>query len=233
MKELLNFDVMSASINSTSLFSFFLSVTVSVVFAYVFKLIYHMYTDGGSSGGGVSRSFLIIAPAVTSIFLVIQFSLPLSLGLLGALSFVRFRTPIKEPEEIGFILVVIASSLSCAVFRYEVGIILAVVLLVVTFLKKALGEQNFLLNPKRSYDIFITSNKNVPVDCALSEKIIKTLNGKTSAANIVSASESEGQISYHVRVLDSKSKLSFADEVIRSLKAIQHVSQVNLIYNER
>ena len=36
----------------------------------------------------------------------------MSLGLLGALSIVRFRTPIKEPEEIGFLMVVIATSLA-------------------------------------------------------------------------------------------------------------------------
>jgi hypothetical protein len=34
--------------------------------------------------------------------------------LLGALSIVRFRTPVKEPEEIGFIMLVIAASLACA-----------------------------------------------------------------------------------------------------------------------
>jgi len=37
--------------------------------------------------------------------------------LLGALSIVRFRTPIKEPEEIGFIMLVIAASISIATFN--------------------------------------------------------------------------------------------------------------------
>ena len=36
---------------------------------------------------------------------------------LGALSIVRFRTPIKEPEEIGFIMLVVATSLCCATFN--------------------------------------------------------------------------------------------------------------------
>jgi hypothetical protein len=65
----------------------------------------------------VHRSFPLISIAVTAIFLCVQFSLPLSLGLLGSLSIVRFRTPIKEPEEIGFIMLVIASSLCCASFN--------------------------------------------------------------------------------------------------------------------
>jgi hypothetical protein len=48
------------------------------------------------------------------LFLGIQTSIPLSLGLLGALSFVRFRTPVKDPAEIGFLLVLIASSIGAS-----------------------------------------------------------------------------------------------------------------------
>ncbi len=48
-----------------------------------------------------------------------QLSLPLSLGLLGSLSIIRFRTPIKEPEEVGFIMLVIAASISCATFNFQ------------------------------------------------------------------------------------------------------------------
>ena len=71
---------------------------------------------------------MLIGPSITAIFIAIQFSLPLSLGLLGALSIVRFRTPIKEAEEIGFILLVVALSLSWATLNLQLlGILLAVV----------------------------------------------------------------------------------------------------------
>lgn len=59
-----------------------------------------------------------------------QFSLPLSLGLLGALSIVRFRTPIKEPEEVGFIMLTIATAISCATFNL---LFLLILLAVSTF----------------------------------------------------------------------------------------------------
>jgi hypothetical protein len=62
----------------------------------------------------VQKSFPLLGPSITAVFITIQFSLPLSLGLLGALSIVRFRTPIKEPEEIAFIMLVVAASLCCA-----------------------------------------------------------------------------------------------------------------------
>ena len=42
---------------------------------------------------------------------VVKSSLALSLGLVGALSIVRFRTPIKEPEELAYIFLAIALGL--------------------------------------------------------------------------------------------------------------------------
>ena len=61
---------------------------------------------------------------ITALFLGIQVSIPLSLGLLGALSFVRFRTPVKDPAEIGFLLLLIASSIGAATNNYLVTAIL-------------------------------------------------------------------------------------------------------------
>jgi hypothetical protein len=80
-------------------------------------LVYFLYQFFYSSrhiGAGVGRTFLIGGPAITLLFLVIQTSIPLGVGLLGALSFVRFRTPIKDPAEIGFLLLLIASSITAA-----------------------------------------------------------------------------------------------------------------------
>jgi hypothetical protein len=66
----------------------------------------------------MSRSFPLIAPSVTALFWLIQYSLPLSLGLLGALSFVRFRSPVKRAEDIGFILMIVGGALACSVNQY-------------------------------------------------------------------------------------------------------------------
>ena len=45
------------------------------------------------------------------IITVVKSSLALSLGLVGALSIVRFRTPIKEPEELAYLFIAIAMGL--------------------------------------------------------------------------------------------------------------------------
>jgi hypothetical protein len=89
-------------------------------------LYLHFYASR-ATGSQVHRAFPLLGISITAIFVSVQFSLPLSLGLLGALSIVRFRTPIKEPEEIGFIMLVIATSIACATFKLTlVGLILIV-----------------------------------------------------------------------------------------------------------
>jgi hypothetical protein len=85
------------------------------------------YREGEPVDVSISRSFPLMAPAVAMVFWLIQFSLPLSLGLLGALSFVRFRTPVKRAEDIAFILLVIASSLACAVGSFGSAALLLVI----------------------------------------------------------------------------------------------------------
>ena len=53
----------------------------------------------------------ILSAVVFLVIIVVKTSLALSLGLVGALSIVRFRTPIKEPEELVYLFLAIAIGL--------------------------------------------------------------------------------------------------------------------------
>ena len=90
----------------------------ALVCSIVALLMYKYFYASEHVGAGVQRSFLLMGPAITALFLGIQFSLPLSLGLLGALSIIRFRTPVKDPAEIGFVMLLIAAAIGSATFNY-------------------------------------------------------------------------------------------------------------------
>ena len=105
-----------------------IAIGFSLVAAIVAYLMYHLFYGSRHIGAGVHRTFIIGGPAITALFIGIQTSIPLSLGLLGALSFVRFRTPIKDPAEIGFLLLLIASSIGAATSNFLItGILFALV----------------------------------------------------------------------------------------------------------
>ena len=58
-----------------------------------------------------SNIFPFITLTIVLVIYIVKSSLALSLGLVGALSIVRFRTPIKEPEELAYIFICIAAGL--------------------------------------------------------------------------------------------------------------------------
>jgi hypothetical protein len=101
-----------------------IAIGFSLLAAIVAYLMYQLFYGSRHIGAGVHRTFLIGGPAITVLFLGIQTSIPLSLGLLGALSFVRFRTPVKDPAEIGFLLLLIASSIGAATSNFLITTIL-------------------------------------------------------------------------------------------------------------
>jgi hypothetical protein len=103
------------------------AIGFSLVAAIVAYLMYQLFYGSRHIGAGVHRTFIIGGPAITTLFIGIQTSIPLSLGLLGALSFVRFRTPVKDPAEIGFLLLLIASSIGAATSNFLITTILFVV----------------------------------------------------------------------------------------------------------
>jgi hypothetical protein len=108
---------------------FIFLMAISLAGSLLASYLYLQFYSSRATGSQVYRAFPLLGLSITAIFVCIQFSLPLSLGLLGALSIVRFRTPIKEPEEIGFIMLVIAASIATATFKLAfVGILFAVAL---------------------------------------------------------------------------------------------------------
>ena len=100
------------------------AIGFSLIAAIVAYLMYQLFYGSQHIGAGVHRTFIIGGPAITVLLLAIQTSIPLSLGLLGSLSIVRFRTPVKDPAEIGFLLLLIASSICAATNNYLVITIL-------------------------------------------------------------------------------------------------------------
>jgi Domain of unknown function (DUF4956) len=115
------------NMQAIGLLPFIFLMAVSLVGSLVSSFLYVQFYSSRATGSQVHRAFPLLGLSITAIFVCIQFSLPLSLGLLGALSIVRFRTPIKEPEEIGFIMLVIATSIATATFKLQfVGIIFGV-----------------------------------------------------------------------------------------------------------
>ena len=89
-----------------SSFSFFFALIFGILIAYSYKL-----SSSISGGRQIATSLLPLTLTICVIITVVKSSLTLSLGLVGALSIVRFRTPIKDPEDLVYLFISIVAGL--------------------------------------------------------------------------------------------------------------------------
>jgi hypothetical protein len=102
--------------------------------------------------------------AILLIVIVIKSSLALSLGMVGALSVIRFRTAIKEPEQITTLLMTMAISIAIAAEKEILAIIFLIVYIVFNpKINKEVDYENSLLQVYIDDDINIF-NYDLPSD---------------------------------------------------------------------
>lgn len=91
--------------------AFFLNLVVGLILSLLVAWYYEHYGQSLSNRRKFARLLPVLALTTMLVISIVKSSLALSLGLVGALSIVRFRTAIKEPEELAFLFIAIAIGL--------------------------------------------------------------------------------------------------------------------------
>lgn len=89
------------------LVTFLINLILSAACSAILGLVYVHWGASLSNRRKFAANLILMAMTTTFIILVVRSSVALSLGLVGALSIVRFRTAVKEPEELAYLFVAI------------------------------------------------------------------------------------------------------------------------------
>jgi hypothetical protein len=144
---------LSSSINTPlSLSSLLLSLAIGVVLALMLRWHYQRFGSTLSNRAEFAQVFPFVLLTTILIISVMKSSLALSLGLVGALSIVRFRTPIKEPEELAYLFLCIGMGLGLGAGRIVPTVIAGVGILVVMALLKWVRRESLGKNLYLSID---------------------------------------------------------------------------------
>ena len=178
-------------------------ITCALILALLVAWHYERYFPFVSRSQGMSKTLISIALITTLVIAVVKSSLALSLGLVGALSIVRFRTPIKEPFELAYIFLAIAIGLGMGASQVSITVIAVIFVLIVLAIfskrKKISSESifivyiNTMVDPASQKDSF-EKIQNLGDDLGI-ELDIRRLDSKeneeriTLAVNIASAEE--------------------------------------------
>jgi hypothetical protein len=122
--------------------NFIISIFLSFFLATIIKFTYMKVSRSLNDKEHFSEIFVPLAIITTLVITVVKFSLALSLGLVGALSIVRFRAAIKEPEELVYLFFVIGVGLAMGANQFLVAIIATVLTVTILFLRKIYTDKN-------------------------------------------------------------------------------------------
>ncbi len=106
-----------------SISRFIISIFLSFILSFLLSKIYRTQSNSFSNPETLAKVLPILSIGTTIIIVVVKSSLALSLGLVGALSIVRFRTPIKEPEELTYIFLTIGIGLATGANQYSIALV--------------------------------------------------------------------------------------------------------------
>ena len=108
-----------------------LLVTAAIAL-YIF-IVYYAATKKNYYSKTFNISLALIAVITASIILAMQSNLVISLGMVGALSIVRFRTAIKDPMDLIFLFWSISTGIICGAEMYKIAIITSLVITIGLF----------------------------------------------------------------------------------------------------
>jgi len=130
-----------------------LNLFVGVILAVALRVHFRLFGSTLSNREEFAQVFPFILLTTILIITVVKSSLALSLGLVGALSIVRFRTPIKEPEELAYLFIAIAMGLGLGANQTVPTVVASVFILVAMAIIGRLRKQRAGKNIYLSVDL--------------------------------------------------------------------------------
>lgn len=151
----------------------------------------------------------ILSGVIFLVIVIVKSSLALSLGLVGALSIVRFRTPIKDPEELVYLFIAIALGLGYGAGQTAITTILVTLLLLVIYWRLS----NRSVSGTKEYNLVIDwQSENVTA-----EKIVSLVNTQTDGTEIVKYSDDNGSQTLVLRI--DVTEFSRVDSLAKKLQS--------------
>jgi len=141
MEELLNGFTASFD-DSFSVYTYVLYSVICALLLFILSIIYTRFGQSISNRSQLSKVLVIVGLTTFIIISIVKSSLALSLGLVGALSIVRFRTAIKEPEELGYFFMAISIGLGMGANQLLPTLIGFVILMIIVMLQSGASLGN-------------------------------------------------------------------------------------------
>ncbi|HER34102.1 MAG TPA: DUF4956 domain-containing protein, partial [Halothiobacillaceae bacterium] len=158
--------------------AFAINLVLAVVTSCVLGRVYVYWGTSLSNRRKFAANFGLITVTTTFIILVVRSSVALSLGLVGALSIIRFRAAIKEPEELAYLFFAISLGIGLGDNQRLVTLLTLVVIIAV------IGLSRLLRHPQADVNLHLTVGGS-PAEVGGLEPVMSVLAQHTSRLRLL------------------------------------------------
>ena len=212
--------------NTIDIASFIMSMIGAWILCYIVSLHYEKYFPHISRSQSMGKTIFTIGIITFLIISVVKSSLALSLGLVGALSIIRFRTPIKEPFELCYLFMAIGVGLGFGAQQFlPTTIVILFSLLMLSIITKKITKFS-----SNTYFFYLTIAKNIKINFIEDNisKLSQNINSDISLKRLDQGLKST-QITLNIKI-DSKEELL---KVNNKLKKIFSPTSISIVDNQK
>lgn len=193
------------------------NMTITLVLSLFIYLVYQKTYTGVMYSKSFNITIVLIALVTAMVMMVIQSNLALSLGMVGALSIIRFRSAIKDPKDIGYLFWGISVGLSAGTGSYVIALIGSMIVAMSVFV---LSHYIF---EDTAYILIIKGNKidEKAVSNRVQKHVVK------AKLRMKSINQLDTEIVYEIKMKDGQE-----NQLIEAVKEIEHVAIVNILSNK-
>lgn len=151
--------------DTTNVAEFLINMLIATVLAALLQFFYIRFGNSITNRKRFANIFLPLALATMLIITIVKSSIALSLGLVGALSIVRFRAAIKDPEELTYLFLVIGVGLGTGAGQTRITTLATLLILLLLFVNQRIrGEARFKSDDKLYVNISTNITEITPIN---------------------------------------------------------------------
>lgn len=206
--------LLSESIVQYSPLQIVLNMTVTLLLSLVVYYTYKKTYSGVLYSRNFNMTILMITLVTAMVIMIIGGNLSLSLGMVGALSIIRFRSAIKDPRDIGFLFWGIALGLASGSGAYTIAIISTCLIALIMF-----------IGSKSKFDdsIYLSIVKGQNIDHKALEAIIND-HTKRYRLKMRNSHNQQQEFIYEVKLTKGHMALTEALEVLEGASSVHLVT---------
>ena len=206
-----------ANVMDFSITSVAMTIAVTAAIGIYIYMVYRFVSRKAFYSKSFNISLVAMAMITAAIILAIQSSVVISLGMVGALSIVRFRTAVKDPMDLVFLFWSISVGIICGAGLYGMALMLSLCVTIVVFLL------DFF--PAVNAPMLLVMNAQ---DDKVEEEVMRIVSGYARYYRVKSRNLTKCGMDMVVELRVKKGEA----EMVRAINALQGVESVSLLCHD-